>query len=241
MDLQNHLPSSVGDIIKTLKSQEIPDLSPPVSLDIETLIDLFNVHFRAIYGKRFIESDETKDNLNALLYYFVHDPRFLEHPNVIGNSSTPDCANKGLLIIGGYGTGKTSYMRALEAAFRTIHLYKFKTYSTNEVVLNFESHTNQGDINQFFESMNRGTILFDDLGAERVASNYGKFELLKEILERRYMRNKLTHITTNYPPGFENDVSAAIEAIGERYGARVYDRLFEMFNIVVFKGKSFRR
>jgi DNA replication protein DnaC len=55
------------------------------------------------------------------------------------------------------------------------------------------------------------------------------------------MRGKLTHATANYKVGSENNVEKTIEFIGERYDSRVYDRIFEMFNIVIFSGKSMRR
>jgi len=99
--------------------------------------------------------------------------------------------------------------------------------------------------------MNLGDRYFDDIKTERHASNYGKVNLFKDILENRYNNrvqivkgvtkiNK-TFGTCNYKEGYEGNTEVALEEFGEMYGGRIYDRLFEMFNIIEFKGKSFRK
>jgi DNA replication protein DnaC len=58
-----------------------------------------------------------------------------------------------------------------------------------------------------FESiMFNGVRYFDDLKTERIASNYGKVNIFKDILEERYNRNAKTHITCNFKDGFNGNL-----------------------------------
>lgn len=206
----------------------------------EDLWKLFKAKFTQLTGKTFIETEESIKNVSALFFYFLRDDKFMKHPNVRADLSIPSF-DKGLLIISGYGVGKTDNMKALEQCFMYLPAHRFKVFSTNALVQEFENCETPSDKNAFYNNMNRGVNLYDDLTTERDASNYGQVNLLKEILEERYMRGKLTHATANYKVGSENNVEKTIEFIGERYDSRVYDRIFEMFNIVIFSGKSMRR
>lgn len=213
---------------------------PVINYTKEQLWQLFQFHFEQLTGKKFIKTEESVANISALFFYFLQDDKFLTHSNVRADLSRP-CFAKGILIIGGYGIGKTACMQALEQCFIQLRHNRFKTYSTNTVVQEFENCETPGDKKAFYDKMNLGTNFYDDITTERVANNYGQVNLLKEILEERYMRNKLTHATANYQEGGEKTVEAALLYIAECYGSRMYDRLFAMFNIVVFNGKSFRR
>ena len=137
--------------------------------------------------------------------------------------------------------GKTIIMRVLEKCFAHIISNRFKVYSANEIVNLFEGCQSQNDKKYFFERMKSGVILIDDLFTERVASNFGKVDILKEIIEERYSRGSKTYVTCNYADGCEGDVEGTLKVFAERYGNRVYDRFFEMFNIIEFKGESLRR
>lgn len=213
-----------------------------VSLNSRELWLLFKKHFQLIHGKPFVKTPETIQNLEPILYYFAKDERFFECANLT-RLSEPSF-EKGLLIIGAFGNGKTSVMKVFESIFREIKGTGFKGYSANEVVTMFEKISNEDGecTRKEFESiMFNGIRYFDDLKTERIASNYGKVNIFKDILEERYNRNSKTHITCNFKEGFNGNIKVGIDEFGEKYGGRVYDRVFEMFNIVEFKGKSFRK
>jgi len=215
----------------------------------------FKQNFGVVTGKQFVKvPDVTIKNLEPLIYYFTKDERFFECEN-LSQISEPSF-DKGLLIIGNYGNGKTSAMKVLEHVLRQFPGMSFKGYSANEVVTMFERCTgDNAEIlrKEFEKAMYNGDRYFDDLKTERIASNYGKVNIFKEILEERYTRmvpdrklypdapTKKTHITCNFKEGEENDLEAAVEEFGEKYGGRVWDRMHEMFNIIEFKGKSFRK
>ena len=225
---------------KILKPKE----KKPFSITSRKLWELFKANFQEVNGRPFIKIEGiTVKNLEPLIYYFSKDDRFFECENLNKELSVPSF-DKGLLIIGNYGNGKTSTMKVFEKIFKGIPDVGFKGYSANETVLMFEKCTgDEADTlrKEFEKTMWRGIRYFDDLKTERIASNFGKVNIFKEILEERYRLQSKTHITCNYKEGFENDLQAAVDEFGDKYGGRVWDRIFEMFNVIEFKGKSFRR
>lgn len=213
-----------------------------LELNSRAIWNLFKIHFEKVNSKPFIKNPETIENLEPILYYFAKDERFFNCKNLT-NLSVPSF-DKGLLIIGAFGNGKTSVMKAFESMFRGVKGIGFKGYSANEVVTMFEKISNEDSecTRKEFESiMFNGVRYFDDLKTERIASNYGKVNIFKDILEERYNRNAKTHITCNFKDGFNGNIEIGLQEFGEKYGGRVYDRVFEMYNIIEFKGKSFRK
>ena len=207
--------------------------------------DVFLKNFFKLKGVEFIQNETTLNNLKPLIYYFSKDERFYSCPNIsskvnFGNieKETLPSFKKGLLIIGGYGNGKTSCMETFYNIFRNTP-YIFKTYTANQVIEEYEYASSPNDKKWFWDRMNALNIHFDDIKTERLA--YGKTNLFKDIFEKRYANQRITHLTANYHHEYPGNINQAIEEFGERYGGRVFDRIFEMFNIIEFKGKSFRR
>ncbi|MBP1222617.1 hypothetical protein [Flavobacterium sp. 1355] len=204
------------------------------------LYKLFKAKFRQIHGKKLqIVQNVTIENLEPLIYYFSKDERFFKCKNL--SNITDPSFDKGLLIIGPFGNGKTSTMKVFEEIFKGISGIGFRGFSANEVVVMFEKCSSETDRTDFENLMYKGTRYFDDVKTERIASNYGKVNLFKEIIEERYNRKVKTHITCNFKEGYQGDIEMALAEFGEKYGARVDDRMFEMFNVIEFKGKSFRK
>lgn len=204
------------------------------------LFKLFKEKFLEVNGRPLIKIEGiTIKNLEPLIYYFSKDERFFGCEN-LSKLSEPSF-DKGLLVIGNFGNGKTSTMITFERIFQNIKGISFKGYSANEVVGMFEKCGDDISKKEFERKVNFGTRYFDDVKTERIASNFGKVNLFKDILESRYNNKVKTLVTCNYKEGFKGDTKAALDEFGEKYGGRVHDRLFEMFNIIEFKGKSFRK
>ncbi|WP_396636312.1 hypothetical protein [Maribacter sp. R77961] len=199
----------------------------------------FLKNFKDLHGKSFWQDDDALENLKPIFTYLLRDSSFFESYNLMSDLSKPSF-EKGLLIIGGFGTGKTSIMKSMQECSLLFKSQPYKIFSCNEVVQKYESSATQLDKKEFFRQMNAGTNLFDDLASERLASNYGQVNIMKDVLEQRYFSRKITHGTMNFKEGYPGDVEMAMKKLGEFYGPRVYDRIFEMFNVVVFKGKSRR-
>lgn len=216
------------------EKQETPFKTTPLLLG-----NVFKSFFISIHGKKFVKDEFTTNNILPLVYYFSKDERFFQCEN-LSKLSTPSF-DKGLLIIGTFGNGKTAAMRVFEKIFQNIKGMSFKGYTANEVVGIFEKCNTDTLKLEFDRKVMIGSRYFDDVKTERIASNYGKVNIFKDILETRYNNGVKTFITCNFKEGFEGNVEVALEEFGEKYGGRVYDRLFEMFNIIEFKGSSFRK
>jgi len=200
------------------------------------LLTRFKEKFLEIEGRAF--SDVMLSNIQTVLYYFSKHPEFFNCDN-LSNLSKPSF-DKGLLIIGEYGNGKTSTMRVLKQLFNNTPL-TFKMYTSNKIVSTFEGHQEASERTAYMNRTKTATAYFDDVKTEKIASNYGKHNLMKEILEERYISKNKTYITCNFRDGDRlNNMQDALNEFGDSYGPRVYDRLFEMFNIIEFKGKSLR-
>jgi DNA replication protein DnaC len=142
--------------------------------------------------------------------------------------------NKGILLSGPIGCGKTSIMNLIKPFTNPLSEYKIKTCRE----LSFEFAKNG------FETINYYTLkqanqskltgyCFDDLGAEQQIKHFGNdCNVMAEVLLSRYEQfvvNKcVTHITTNLS-------ASEIERI---YGNRLRSRMRAMFNLIAFNINS---
>lgn len=205
----------------------------------DKLWQMFNCEYEILTGRKFELTKDSLANITPVMRYFLRSDDFFDSPNLDQNFSKPSF-DKGLLIIGGFGTGKSSVMQALKNVL-TKFKQGFAFRNMNNVVTEFESSQSEEDKRNFWFYVSKGNCLFDDVKTEREASNYGKANLFKEILEKRTLEDCKTHITCNYSESNPYDLEAGLDEFGEKYGGRVYDRLAEKFNVIEFKGKSMRR
>lgn len=177
------------------------------------------------YGDSFAIYECDKEILLKLLCYFLKDQPVAEQFNIN--------LNKGILLCGPIGVGKTSIMNLMRLFEPAQNRYIMK--SCRDVSFEF--------IKEGFEIIHRYThksfhpnthlpknYCFDDLGTESSLKYYGnETNVMMEILLSRYdlfvSRKLVTHITTNL---------SATE-IEEIYGNRVRSRMREMFNLVSFR------
>lgn len=206
----------------------------------EELFIAFEQEFLTLTGHKLSREKIRVDDYKTLIFYFSHDERFFNCINLNKKFSNPSF-DKGLLIIGNYGNGKSSCMKAIAKALYRFNVDHFKYYNANTVVDMYESCKSGDDKKDFWKKIGTRIKCFDDVKTERQASNYGKIELFKDVIEKRYDKGFKTFITCNYHNDHPNDLQIGLEEFGDRYGGRVYDRLFEMFNVIEFKGGSMRK
>lgn len=179
---------------------------------------------KKLYGDHFNIKQEDRPVLFKLLAYFLKDHIVAAHLQIN--------LNKGILLAGPIGAGKTSLMNLMrlfepgrerfivrscrdvsfefiKEGYDTIHKYSRQSF-----------HPNTHDPK---------TYCFDDLGTENSLKYYGnECNVMAEVLLSRYdlfvNRQLITHITTN--------LSAS--EIEEVYGNRVRSRMREMFNLISF-------
>lgn len=237
-------------------------------IDVEYLYECFLACYRHVNERTF---DETANNgegrifARTMLLYFVRNKAFLKSPLV--SDKTEKSLDKGVMIVGKWGNGKTSVMRTIHYMFsRSVNdpIYvknkdgvfyplsawnkRFTMFTANDVVDDYEWRDNTNKA-EFWLDHTRGVKVYDDMLTERAVSNYGKFEMFKDVLEKRNAKGLRTIVTCNYTSDVQTLerfkgkelIDVTMYEIGIRYGKRVYDRLFSDFNIIELNGKSMRK
>ncbi|PNW27233.1 P-loop NTPase family protein [Formosa algae] len=151
--------------------------------------------------------------------------------------------HKGIFLYGNYGTGKSLFFETLEKVYELYKnpKYRVKTIHTIELVdmarREFaNSHQLAPNDKSIIENYSRGSILFEDLDAESKINHFGNIkDIMSELIQLRYFNSRrakcITHITSNL----------TLEEVKARYGERVSDRCYEMFNFINLSGDSRRK
>jgi len=158
---------------------------------------------------------------------------------------------KGLFLLGYYGSGK-SYAFEIFADFLDYFTLNKGPYhmgyniiDVNSIIAEYKDQNGGGE-NSIKKYKSTAAWVFDDLGKDIKDGNYAshyanKINVMEQILSVRYKRfqnnNILTHCTTNFPMKSKNGK----EFFKDAYGDYIADRFNEMFNVIVFKGKSRRK
>ena len=177
-----------------------------------------------------LETDDDNHFIGTIIRYFVRDEDFFTSRFLINEPSL----DKGLLIIGNTGVGKTLIMEALKECNMLLNRFdnSYKFTTSNNIVRRYD-RVGQVGIEHFFND----SWYIDDIGAEDEGGYFGKkMEVMKLLIEEREKLFTSTGIKTHASSNLTT------EEIRKRYGARISDRLYKMFNIVVYsREKSFRK
>lgn len=198
-------------------------------------------YYKKVYGEPEPEIPLTYDEAKGLFWrtakslipdYQIQDKE--TYVNLVkyffGMDGTLD-NEKGLLLIGGTGCGKTQLFKVMQ---QTLFNTKIPSFRICECI-NVEYAIRSG--NSTYEDFDLGMISFDDLGSEQIETVVfgNRVTVMNEILQLRYnsfQRSGLkTHITSNL---------SEVE-IESKYGTRIFDRIKEMCNIIIFDWESFRK
>lgn len=195
-----------------------------IHYDFEKIKTYLNIKGHLLFGKDFRIYKEDEPLLFKLCCYFIQDHYSCSQMGID--------TNKGLLLSGPVGCGKTSLMKLLP--YLAPHKTNYELIPTRNIVFNF--NTNGFEVlEQYNDTKN---YCFDDLGVEPVGSHYAKeCNVMGEILLSRYdlftqesqsLIHCKTHITTNLNA----------KELEKRYGNRVRSRLRQMFNLISFDSNS---
>lgn len=176
-----------------------------------------------LYGNHFKILESDYPIIYKLIAYFLKDEATCYQYNIN--------LNKGILLSGPVGCGKTSLMNLMK--YLTPMEHKFFVKPCRDISFEFIKDGyeiihkySKGKLYQFEPK----TICFDDLGTENNLKYYGnECNVMAEILLSRYdiftTKRIQTYITTN--------LSAS--EIENAYGNRVRSRLREMINLIAFE------
>lgn len=207
--------------------------------DPKKLFSFFQSKFQEIEGQDFICTEENKSLVYTLIYFFQKKENFYNSSLLFEYPNTKIDLNKGLVIVGGFGCGKTSVLRVFQHIINESNKVNLKFTSTVDAVSKFESIEAE-NMYDFKERLYKGHLIIDDLLAEKQASRFGKSELFEEVLFQRLENKKMNSIITmNYDSEHPNNIEYAINKLS-RYGGRVFDRILGNFNFIELHGKSFR-
>lgn len=168
------------------------------------------------YGKKLILHEDNTPLIRAICFFFSKDERF--------ETELKLDLNKGLLIRGISGLGKT---------------FLFKCVEKNEIrpidIVSMIDISEQVKEEGSYELFSQNTIYLDDVGTEEATVNhYGtKINWFKNFIEMYYLKNKPFNrlvISTNN----------SFDEIEQKYGFRVRSRVKDMFNIIDVQGKDMR-
>lgn len=248
-ETQHYGPSNNEAQIAYFKKVREPKNAEQKRLGYEELKTEFYKRFKNTYLQlnktHYYFENEYLENFKPIVYYFLGNfENFIKSKHFVDIENHKPSLDKGLLIVGDYGNGKTSTMEAfskvLQGTSKSFKIIGTKTAVTKFSFLKDDNYSQK----EFYKSLTKQRYLFDDLLKEDKASSFGKINLIEQILEERHRNKVVTHATLNYRQ--KNDgtifgnINDAIEQIGEKYGGYMYDRIFSMFNVIEFKGKSLR-
>lgn len=192
-----------------------------IDYDFAKILVYLNAKGKSLFGEDFKIYREDKVTLRKLCTYFVKDKDGCKKYSID--------PNKGLLLSGPVGCGKTSLIRLMRHLVP--HQRSYEVISSRNIVFGFQ-HIGYKTIEDYGHS---GSFCFDDLGVEPIGRFYGNdCNVLGEILLSRYdlflqSKGKIkTHATTNLNA----------EELEERYGERVRSRMRQLFNLLTFEKNS---
>ncbi len=183
--------------------------------DFEKILIYLNAKGKLLFGKNFRIYKEDREILFKLCNYFIKDKANCKKLHID--------PNKGILLTGPVGCGKTSLMKLLQ--YIVPHHKQYKVIPTRNITFAF-NHSGYKTIEHFG---NNNFYCFDDLGVEPTGRYFGKdCNVIGEVLLSRYdlfLEHKLkTHATSNLNA----------QELEDRYGNRVRSRMRQLFNLIAF-------
>lgn len=187
--------------------------------DFPQILKYLDSKGKVLFGPDFKIYQEDHEILHKLTNYFIRDREKCKHYGL-----NPD---KGLLLSGPVGCGKTTLMKLLRHLVP--HRRRYEVIPTRNIVFGF-NHIGFKTIEDYG---NNSFICFDDLGAEPGGRFYGKdYNVLGEILLSRYelfVNHRIkTHATSNLNA----------KEFEDRYGSRIRSRMRQLFNLVAFNSDT---
>ncbi|WP_147676321.1 P-loop NTPase family protein [Algibacter pacificus] len=190
-----------------------------IQYDFKSILIYLDAKGKMMFGKNFKIYEEDEVVLYKLCIYFIRDFEACAKLKID--------PNKGILLSGPVGCGKTSLMKLLRHIVP--HHKPYEVIPARNITFAF----NNIGYKTIQEYGNSSFYCFDDLGVETTGRHFGKdCNVMGEILLSRYdlflQRKIRTHATTNLNA----------QELEERYGNRVRSRMRQLFNLIAFDKES---
>lgn len=190
-----------------------------IHYDFQKILIYLEAKGKLLFGRNFKIYPEDETILYKLCIYFIRDNETCKKLKID--------PNKGILLSGPVGCGKTSLMKLLPHIVP--HQNKHIVVPARNITFSF----NKSGFKIIEDYGNNGFYCFDDLGVETTGRHFGKdCNVMGEIILSRYdlflKNNVKTHATTNLNA----------QELENRYGNRVRSRMRELFNLIAFEKES---
>ena len=186
-----------------------------VEYDFKKILVYLEAKGKLLFDKKFKIYEEDHEILYKLCNYAIRDFGTCRKLGID--------PNKGILLSGPVGCGKTSLMKLLRHL--TPHFKPYQVMPSRNIVFAFK-HVGFRVIQDYGDSQ---FYCFDDLGLETTGRYFGQdCNVMGEILLSRHdlftKTGLRTHATTNQNA----------QELEERYGERVRSRMRQQFNLIAF-------
>ncbi len=153
-----------------------------------------------------------------LIYYVIRSDKF------------KGSLNKGILMTGQTGTGKTINLKILSETIGWFHRFRFLIHSMREIETLYSGQNEVKGIDQRMFGM-------DDIGEEHdKVKVYGTdINVGIEVLTKRHSN----HVNDKWLTFGTSNLNRAM--LSEKYGARIDSRIDEMFNVIPVTGNDLRK
>lgn len=159
----------------------------------------------------------------------------MQQAEMMADSLTADCSTFGILLCGGCGNGKSTFVKAFQQILNQLKL-KSEDYrdTWNLRIMDARTIANlcKSNYKEFEELRTLKMLAVDDLGTEPLEMlDYGNvLSPMVDLLTKRYDLQLFTIVTTNLTP----------QEIRTKYGDRIADRLNEMMVKIIFENPTYR-
>lgn len=201
---------------------------------------------RAAQASNLLTFEGTNEKIfSGLMLHFCGDSRAKD---VLSDFTQEQYSpQKGILLIGGTGCGKTTLLRL----FQLNPLFSFNVVSAKDISNQYSTNgfeifskycclsTTKGTMGTKYNPFNQDEfgIAFDDIGSEIIGQNFGqKVEVVSEIIELLYNQKGIIPFSA-----INGTSNLSLSELEKRYGSRFFDRLIEMSNIITINSESYRK